>query len=239
MAGHSKWANIKHKKARADAKKGKAFSTVTKEIIVAVKQGGGDPKTNPLLRLAITKAKAINLPSENIERNIKKAQSKDQSNFDEVLYEVYGHGGVGIICKALTDNKNRTASDMRIATNKKGGTISTPGSVVFNFEFLGVFQIIKEGINSETLFEEALNAGAKDFNEEDDEVFIITTAPEDLYKVKDALEQKGYKVTDPVLEFAPNVLIECNDEDKESNLALIEFIEDIDDIDQVYHNLKI
>jgi YebC/PmpR family DNA-binding regulatory protein len=239
MAGHSKWANIKHKKARADAKKGKAFSTVTKEIIVAVKQGGGDPKTNPLLRLAITRAKAINLPSENIERNIKKAQSKDQSNFDEVIYEVYGHGGVGIICKALTDNKNRTASDMRIATNKKGGTISTPGSVVFNFEYLGVFQIAKEGINSETLFEEALDAGAKDFNEEDDDVFIITTAPEDLYKVKDALELKGYKVNEPVLEFAPNVLIECNDEDKESNLALIEFIEDIDDIDQVYHNLKI
>ena len=175
MAGHSKWANIKHKKARADAKKGKAFSAVTKEIIVAVKQGGSDPKMNPQLRLAISKAKAINLPNENIERNIKKAESKDQSTFDEVTYEVYGKGGVGIICTGLTDNKNRTASDMRIASNKKGGTIAAPGSVSFNFDKLGIIHIKKEALDFDTLFEKALDAGAIDFSDDDDEDFIIST----------------------------------------------------------------
>ena len=167
MAGHSKWANIKHRKAKSDAKKGKAFSSVTKEIIVAVKAHGPDPKSNPQLRLAITRAKAVNLPNENIERNIKKAQSKDQSNFDEVTYEVYGSGGVGIICRALTDNKNRTASDMRIATNKRGGTIAVPGSVAFNFDKLGVIQIEKGKVDSEKLFVDALDAGAIDFSIEE------------------------------------------------------------------------
>lgn len=239
MAGHSKWANIKHKKARVDAKRGKAFSTVTKEIIVAVKMGGGDPKMNPQLRLAISKAKAINLPNENIERNIKKAQSKDQSNFDEVAYEVYGKGGVGIICRGLTDNKNRTASDMRIATNKKGGTIAAPGSVSFNFEKMGVMQIEKGEINGEKLFEEALECGAVDFSDEPEDVFVITTAPEDLYKVKDALEEKGYIVNDPSLDMIPKTLVECNEEDMEANLALIEYIEDLDDLDQVFHNMQL
>lgn len=236
MAGHSKWANIKHKKARADAKKGKAFSSVTKEIIVAVKQGGSDPKMNPQLRLAIAKAKAINLPSENIQRNIKKAESKDQSNFDEVTYEVYGAGGVGIICRGLTDNKNRTASDMRIATNKRGGTIATPGSVLFNFDKLGIFQVPKEGTVFDQLFEDALEAGAKDINDEED-CYIITTEQEDLYSTKEALEEKSYTVNDPSLEMVPKTLIECNDEDKEKNIALIDFIEELDDIDSVYHNM--
>ncbi|MCH9620939.1 MAG: putative transcriptional regulatory protein [Chlamydiia bacterium] len=237
MAGHSKWANIKHKKARADAKRGKAFSTVTKEIIVAVKQGGPDPKMNPQLRLAISKAKAINLPNENIQRNIKKAESKDQSNFDEVTYEVYGAGGVGIICRGLTDNKNRTASDMRIATNKRGGTIATPGSVLFNFDKLGVMQITKEGTDFDKLFEDAIEAGALDINDEED-VYIITTNPEDLFKVKEELEAKKYTVNDPSQELVPKTLIECSPEDKEKNEALIDFIEDLDDIDQVFSNIQ-
>lgn len=237
MAGHSKWANIKHKKARTDAKRGKAFSAVTKEIIVAVKMGGGDPKMNPQLRLAISKAKAINLPNENIERNIKKAGSKDQSNFDEVTYEVYGAGGVGIICQGLTDNKNRTASDMRIATGKRGGTIAAPGSVLFNFDKLGLMQVEKDGVDSDKLFEEALECGAVNFSDEAEEVFVITTNPEDLYKVKEALDEKGYVIKEPALEMVAKTLIECSDEDKEKNLALIEFIEDLDDIDEVFHNM--
>jgi len=236
MAGHSKWANIKHRKAKADAKKGKAFSSVTKEIIVAVKSGGADPKSNPQLRLAITRAKAVNLPNENIERNIKKAQSKDQSNFDEVLYEVYGSGGVGILCKALTDNKNRTASDMRIATNKKGGTIAAPGSVAFNFDPFGVIQVEKGKMSSESLFEKALEVGAIDFSDEE-EMCIITTHPEELFMVKEGLEKMGVEVKDSSLEMVPKTLIECNEEDKQSNLALIEFIENLDDIDEVVHNM--
>ncbi|MCH9811155.1 YebC/PmpR family DNA-binding transcriptional regulator [bacterium] len=239
MAGHSKWANIKHKKARADAKRGKAFSAVTKEIIVAVKMGGGDPKMNPQLRLAISKAKAINLPNENIERNIKKAESKDQSNFDEVVYEVYGAGGVGIICRGLTDNKNRTASDMRIATGKRGGTIASPGSVAFNFDKLGIMQVEKGEVDSDKLFEEALEVGAIDFSDEAEEVFVITTSPEDLYKVKDGLEEKGYQIKDPALEMVAKTLVECSEEDREKNLALIEFIEDLGDIDEVFHNMHL
>ena len=238
MAGHSKWANIKHKKARTDAKKGKAFSTVTKEIIVAVKQGGGDPKMNPHLRLAIAKAKAINLPNENIERNIKKAGSKDQSNFDEVTYEVYGRGGVGIICRGLTDNKNRTASDMRIATGKKGGTIAAPGGVLFNFDNLGVIQIDKKAADSDKLFEDAIDSGAIDFSDEA-ENFIITTSPEDLFLVKENLEKKGYEVIDPCLSMIAKNLIDCSEEDKEKNLALVDFIEDLDDIDEVFHNMEV
>ena len=141
MAGHSKWANIKHKKERADAKKGKVFSRIIKGLISAVKQGGPDPKSNAKLRAAIQKAKAANLPADNIERNIKKASNVDQSDYTEMTYEIYGHGGVGIIVLAMTDNKNRTASDMRIATNKKGGAIASPGSVMFNFDKKGVIQI--------------------------------------------------------------------------------------------------
>ena len=238
MAGHSKWANIKHKKARADAKKGKAFSSVTKEIIVAVKQGGSDPKMNPHLRLAISRAKAVNLPNENIERNIKKAESKDQNTFDEVIYEIYGRGGVGIICRGLTDNKNRTASDMRILSNKRGGTIATPKSVLFNFDKLGVIQIENKDIDGEKLFEEAIDCGAIDFSEEED-VFVITTNPEDLFKVKEALEEKNYKLEDPCLAYIPKNLIACNEEDKEKNTALINFAEDLDDIDEVFHNMEL
>ena len=144
MAGHSKWANIKHRKGKADAIKGKLFTRVTKEIISAVKQGGSDPKNNPKLRLAIQKARAVNLPNDNIERNIKKASSADQADFSEVAYELYGYGGVGIIALVLTDNKNRAASDMRIATNKRGGTIASPGSVAFNFDRKGVIEILKK-----------------------------------------------------------------------------------------------
>jgi len=132
MAGHSKWANIKHKKGRADAKKGKLFSRIAKEIISAVKVGGPDPKANTRLRLALEKAKASNVPKEIIERNIKKASSSDQADYHEMTYELYGHGGVGILVEIMTDNKNRTASDMRIATNKRGGSIASPGSVAFS-----------------------------------------------------------------------------------------------------------
>ena len=239
MAGHSKWANIKHKKAKADAKKGKVFSTVTKEIIVAVKQGGVDPKMNPQLRMAIAKAKAVNLPNDNIERNIKKASSKDQTNFHDITYEVYGKGGVGIICRGYTDNKNRIASDMRIATNKRGGTIAPSGSVSFNFDRKGIIQIKKDGTDSEKLFEDCLEVGAGDFSDEEDDSYIIITEVENMFHVKEGLEEKGYKVEEFSIEMIPKNFIECSDEDTEKNLGLIDFIEDLDDIDQVFHNMKL
>jgi YebC/PmpR family DNA-binding regulatory protein len=237
MAGHSKWANIKHRKERADAKKGKVFSRVTKEIISAVKQGGADPKSNAKLRLAIQKAKEANLPSENIERNIKKASSPDQADFQPVTYELYGYGGVGIIVEIMTDNKNRTASDIRIATNKRGGTIANPGAVTFNFDRKGIIRIEKGKGEEDALFLAATDAGAEDFSV-DDEGFVILTAPENLFQVKEKLASQGIPIDEAEIEMIPKTYIDCDEETAKSNLSLIEWLEDLDDVDAVYHNMK-
>lgn len=236
MAGHSKWANIKHKKGRADAKKGKAFSKVTKEIISAVKQGGSDPKSNAKLRLAILKAKAVNLPNENIERNIKKAESSD-TQYETITYELYGYGGVGILCEAMTDNKNRTYSDIRIATNKRGGVIAAPGAVGYQFDQKGILQIPKGKIDADSLLLAVLENGGEDFQDEEESYFIVT-APDQLYQVKDALEAAGYISAEVSIEMIPKILIACDSEAKEKNEALIEWLENIDDVDEVYHNME-
>lgn len=238
MAGHSKWANIKHRKERADAKKGKIFSRVTKEIISAVKQGGPDPKSNSKLRLAIQKAKEANLPADNIERNIKKASSPDQADFTPVTYELYGYGGVGIIVEIMTDNKNRTASDIRIATNKRGGTIASPGAVTFNFDRKGVIRIGKDKAEEEALFLAASEAGAEDFSADEDGCFVITTVPEQLAQVKEKLISQGVAVDEAEIEMIPKTYVECDEETGKANLALIEWLEDLDDVDAVYHNMK-
>ncbi len=237
MAGHSKWANIKHKKERADAKKGKVFSRVTKELITAVKLGGADPKSNARLRLVLQKAKAVNLPQDNIDRNIKKATNATTSDYADVTYELYGHGGVGILCEGLTDNKNRTASDLRIATNKRGGVIAAPGSVSYQFDRKGVIQVAKEGVDSDTLFAVISDAGADDF-EEIDSCFIVTTPVESLYAVKEVLEEKGYSCLEAELEMIPKLWIACDQETREKNLALFEWLENLEDIDIVTHNMK-
>lgn len=237
MAGHSKWANIKHKKERADAKKGKVFSRIAKEIISAVKQGGGDPKLNAKLRLALQKAKAVNFPADNIERNIKKAASQDQSDFSELTYELYGHGGVGIIVDVMTDNKNRSASDMRIAINKKGGSIASPGAVSYNFDRKGVIQIGRDReVEEELLFTKALEAGAEDFEVAED-MYMIVTAPEQLFEVKEKIESDGVVCEEVSLEMIPKSTVSCSIEDKKSNLELIEFLEMLDDVDAVFHNM--
>ena len=237
MSGHSKWANIKHKKGRADAKKGKLFSHCAKEIISAVKQGGVDPKVNTKLRLALQKAKAANVPSELIDRNIKKASSADQADFTKLTYELYGHGGVGIIVDAMTDNKNRTASDIRIATNKKGGSIGSPGSVAFNFDRKGVIQIGKDQGDEEELFMQATDAGADDFDVAED-VFIVVTPPEMLYEVKDKLEGSGVAAQETSLEMIPKTTVLCDDDTYAANEALIEYLERLDDVDAVFHNME-
>lgn len=236
MAGHSKWANIKHRKEKADAKKGKVFSRITKEIISAVKQGGADPKSNTKLRLAIQKAKAVNLPSDNIERNIKKAGSADQADFTEMTYELYGHGGVGLVVEIMTDNKNRISSDMRIATNKRGGTVASPGAVLFNFEQKGILRI-KKGLSEDELFLAASEAGAEDFSSEE-EGYVVTTPPDLLYKIKEELEALGAVIEEVSLERLPKTYVECGPEDLAANEALIEWIEALDDVDAVYHNMQ-
>lgn len=237
MAGHSKWANIKHRKERADAKKGKIFSRITKEIISAVKQGGPDPKANSKLRLVIQKAKAANLPAENIERNIKKAASADQADYTEMTYELYGHGGVGILVEVMTDNKNRSASDMRIATNKCGGTIANPGAVSYNFTRKGVIRLGKDHSEDE-LFEFATENGADDFSPTN-EGFILYSAPEDYLTLKEACDQKGYKFEEAGIEMIPNTLVDVAEEDIEKNGKLIDWLENSDDVDAVYHNMNL
>lgn len=238
MAGHSKWANIKHRKGKADAKKGKIFSRVAKEIITAVKLSGPDPKNNPRLRIALQKARTANMPNDNIERNIKKASSADQEAYHEMSYELYGHGGVGIYVDVMTDNKNRIASEMRIATNKKGGTIATPGAVAFNFDRKGVIQISKKNAVEDELFLAATEAGAQDFEVTED-MFVITTEPTDLLTVKDAINQLGFACEEAELVMIPKVYVECDVETAKENLALIEWLEELEDVDAVFHNMKI
>lgn len=236
MAGHSKWANIKHRKERADAVKGKIFSRLIKELMSAVKQGGPDPKNNPKLRLVIQKAKAANIPSDNIERNIKKASSPDVGDFFEFTYELYGFGGVGIIAEVMTDNKNRIASDIRIATNKKGGTIANPGAVAFNFDKKGIIEVPKGSFSEDDLFLIASEAGAEDF-EAGEEMFVVVTAPENLFQVKEKLEGQQVSCKTSEMRMIPKVMVECDEDTKKSNLDLIEYLEDLDDVDTVYHNM--
>lgn len=234
MAGHSKWANIKHRKERADKIKGKLFSRLAKEIISAVKQGGSDLKSNTKLKLVIQKAKGANLPNDVIERNIKKASAKDVQDYFEMTYELYGYGGVGLIVDIMTDNKNRMASDIRIATNKCGGTIAAPNSVAFNFMKKGIIKVSKKLIHEDELFMKATELGAEDFLVEE-EFYKIIAEPENLHKVKDGLNTQ----CESAFEMIPKSLIEPSDEDIDSNIKLIEFLENLDDVDAVYHNMKI
>lgn len=236
MAGHSKWANIKHRKDKADKQKGKIFSRLAKEIITAVKVGGADPESNPRLRLAIQKAKEANFPNDSIERNIKKGSNPSDENYDVVTYEIYGYGGVGIFVEAMTTNKNRMATDIRIATNKRGGTITTPGAVAFNFDRKGVIQVSKSNKGDEEVLEAALNAGAEDFDSTD-EGYMVVTEPTNLYAVKEKLDKLGFVSKEANIEMIPKSLIECDEEAQKANQALIEWIEDLDDVNAVYHNM--
>lgn len=238
MAGHSKWANTKHRKERADKKKGKIFSRIAKEIISAAKQGGNDPKANSKLRAAIQKAKEANMPSEIVERNIKKASSQDQADFMQMTYELYGYGGVGIIADVMTDNKNRISSDMRIATNKCGGTVATPGAVSYNFERKGKITLSQSEINEEDLFLLATEAGAEDFSLQG-EVYVIITSVDSFIDVKAEIEAQNLKIEEAELAMVPKTLMEVSEEDVDKNMTLIEWLENLDDVDAVYHNMKL
>ncbi|MBS0626385.1 MAG: YebC/PmpR family DNA-binding transcriptional regulator [Verrucomicrobia bacterium] len=239
MAGHSKWANIKHRKERSDKKKGKIYSRAMKEVISAIRQAGPDPRSNNKLRVAIQKAKDANVPNEVIDRNIKKATSSDQGDFVEMSYELYGYGGVGIIADVMTDNKNRISSDMRIATNKCGGTVATPGAVAYNFDRKGVIRVSKSTpISEDDLFLLVSENGADDFTQEDD-TYVVYTPIEAFNQVKEAIEKAGGKCEESELAMVPKTWVEVNDEDADKNITLIEWLENLDDVDAVYHNMKI
>lgn len=237
MAGHNKWSKIKNKKGVADVKKGKMFTKVGRQITVAVKEGGENPEYNAALQSAIEDAKAINMPNKNIERAIKAAsQSLDSANFEHVLYEGYGPEGIAIIVEGLTDNRNRTAPEIRHAFDKYEGNLGTDGSVVFMFDRLGVIQLKGKNHNQEYLMELALEANADDVVEEDG-VSEIFTSVEDFHQAKQVIKSKGYEIENSQIMYLPKMTNLVNDPEKKKLLeSLIETLEDNDDVQNVYHN---
>ena len=238
MSGHSKWKNIMHKKEKTDAQRAKIFTKIGKEMAVAVKEGGPDPVANSKLAALIAKAKANNVPNDNIDRIIKKASAADSADYEEIVYEGYGPCGVAVIVETTTDNRNRTASDVRHYFDKFGGNLGTTGCVSFMFTEKGVIVIDNEDgdVDEDKLMEDALEAGAADFSS-DDGIFEITTEPDDLDAVREALEAKGYKVASADLDKIPSSYIALSDEDDIKHMtALLENLEDNDDVIEVYHN---
>lgn len=238
MSGHSKWANIKHKKEKTDAQKAKVFTKIGKEISVAVKEGGGDPVSNSKLRDLIQKAKANNVPNDNIDRIIKKAMGSTGESYEEITYEGYGPGGVAVIVETTTDNRNRTAGNVRAYFNKFKGNLGTSGCVGFLFEEKGVIVVNNEDgdIDEDKLMETALEAGAEDFAS-DDGVFEIYTVPDDLYAVNDAIVKAGYPVLSAETAKVPiNTVTLTSEDDLKFMGLLLENLEDDDDVMNVYHN---
>ena len=238
MSGHSKWANIKHKKEKTDAQKAKVFTKIGKEITIAVKEGGGDPNSNAKLRDLIAKAKSNNVPNDNIERTIKKAMGGTGENYEEVVYEGYGPAGVAVIVEATTDNRNRTAGNVRSYFSKYHGNMGQTGCVSFMFEEKGVIVITDEDgkIEEDVLMETALEAGAEDFSGEDG-VYEIYTVPEDVYAIEDALKAAGYEIASAEKTKVPQNTVELtNEDDIKFMTLLIEKLEEDDDVMEVYHN---
>ncbi len=239
MSGHSKFANIKHKKEKNDAAKGKIFTRLGKELLVAVKEGGPDPNNNSKLRDVIAKAKANNMPNDTIERSIKKAAGDSTaSNYESVTYEGYGPNGTAIIVEALTDNRNRAASNIRNAFTKGGGNVGTPGCVSFMFDTKGQIIIDKEecGMDADELMMMALDAGADDFVEEEDS-FEILTAPDDLSGVREALENAKIAYVSAEVTMIPQNWVELTDEgDIKKMNRILDLLDEEDDVQNVYHN---
>lgn len=241
MSGHSKWSNIKHKKGKEDAQRAKVFTKMTRYITVAVREGGPDPEYNASLKAAIEKAKAENLPNDNIERAIKKAAGDmDSQSFEEILYEGYGPGGIAVLVSCLTDNRNRTASDVRHAFDKFGGNLGQTGCVSFMFDRKGILAIEKdEKIDEEELMLQAIDFGAEDFAVED-EGYEIITAPEDFNDIRDSLKEAGYNFVTVEVSNIPQNTIELKEEKDIKNMVkLIDILEDNDDVQDVYHNWEI
>ena len=237
MAGHSKWANIKHKKAREDAKRGKIFTKIAREIIVAARLGGGDPDHNPRLRRAIQKAKSYNMPKENIERAIKRGTGElEGTSFEEVIYEGYGPGGVAILIEAITDNRNRTVSEIRTIFTKHGGSLGEAGCVAWMFDKKGMITV--EGVDEDRLMEIAIEAGAEDVREEEG-VFQVITAPDELEDVREQLEQKGVTVKEATLTYIPQSTVRVEGEKAEKLIKLLDALENHDDVQNVYANFDV
>lgn len=238
MSGHSKWSTIKRKKEKTDSQRAKIFTKLGRELMVAVKEGGGpDPESNSKLKDVIAKAKANNLPNDNIERIIKKASGEgSNAAYEEITYEGYGPGGVAVIVNTLTDNRNRTASNLRHYFDKYGAGLGTNGAVSWQFDNKGVIVVSAEGLEEDKVMEDALDAGASDFQAQED-VFEIYTEPTDFSAVRDELEGKGYSFINADREMVPqNYITLSNEDDMKSMRKLMDMLEEDDDVQDIYHN---
>ncbi len=239
MAGHSKWAQIKHKKALKDARRGKLFSKLIREITVAVKIAGPNPENNPRLRLVLEKAKEVNLPKDNIERAIKRAVGGEEgASYEEVIYEGYGPEGIAFVVKALTDNKNRTVNEIRHIFSKYGGNLATSGSVLWQFSEKGIIYIEKGKVNEDKLFEIALSLNVDDIKEDEDS-FVIYTSPKDFHSVKETLINEGIEISSSSITLIPQNTIRLEGDRAKKVLKLFEALEEHDDVQEVYANFDV
>jgi YebC/PmpR family DNA-binding regulatory protein len=239
MSGHSKWHSIKHKKGVVDAKRGKVFSKLIKEITVAARLGGKDPDSNSRLRVAVAAAKAENMPKENIERAIKKGSGGlEGSNYEEVIYEGYGPGGVAVMIEVLTDNKNRAVADVRHLFERSGGNLGETGCVAWMFSKKGLIVVQKDQVEEEVLFELALDAGADDIKEYEKELEVVTE-PSSFEQVKSAIEDAGIPYTLAEITMIPKTTVKIDDKHAQQMLALMENLEDNEDVNHVYANFDI
>ena len=239
MSGHSKWHNIQAKKGKADSKRGKVFTKIGKELAIAIKNGGSNPDLNARLRDVIAKAKAANMPNDNITRAIKKAEGElDSVNYETIVYEGYGPSGVAVIVETLTDNKNRSAGNVRSAFTKGGGNMGASGCVGFMFQEKGEIVIEKEDKDEDEMMMIALDAGAEDFNADEDEVFVITTTPEDFGTVREALEEKGIEFLEAEVKMIPDTYSAINEDDAKKFQKMLDLLDDDDDVTNVYHNAE-
>ncbi|MGO3170377.1 MAG: YebC/PmpR family DNA-binding transcriptional regulator [Bavariicoccus seileri] len=240
MSGHSKWNNIQGRKNAQDAKRGKVFQKLSREIYMAVKSGGPDPNANPSLRLAMDKAKANNMPNDNVKRAIDKGSNTNESaNYDEVTYEGYGPSGVAILVHALTDNRNRTSTNVRVAFTHNGGALGETGSVSYLFDRKGYIAIDRKttGVDEDTMLMSVLEAGGEELETSDD-VFEIYTAPGDLGAVRDALEEEGYQLANAETTMVPKTFVDLSEADTEKLTKIVDALEDDDDVSDVYHNAE-
>ena len=239
MSGHSKWSTIKRKKGANDAQRAKIFTKIAREIVVAVKAGGPDPDNNSSLKDAIAKGRAANMPNDNIQRTIKKAAGDTHTdNYENIVYEGYGPNGVAVIVEALTDNRNRTAADVRHAFDKFGGNMGQTGCVSFMFDRKGIIIIDKDSADEDTITMDALEAGAEDISVEE-EFYEIVTDPDDFHNVRDALEGK-YELSSAQITMVPQTMVELTDEDQILKMQrMIDTLEDSDDVQDIYHNWDI
>ena len=240
MSGHNKWSTIKHKKGAADAKRGKIFTRILKEMTVAARLGGGDPAGNPRLRAAVAEAKANNMPKDNIERAIKRGTGElEGATYEEITYEGYGPGGVAIIVECLTDNTNRTTPEIRHTFEKFGGNLGTPGSVRFQFEKKGYFSVEKSAVAEDKLMEIALEAGADDLQTDDPEAYEIYATPENFEAVRQALESNKIPTVEAKLGMIPSTYVAVDEQKSKQIMRLLEMLDDHDDSQNVWSNFDI